>query len=147
LEAKSQAQAVDFARGEAGWQNVPYIKLSKQTSRKFRFTILARAHFKGALAKQFVLQELRTFDESNVYYWSTENNTAEIEFLLQCDSKIIPVEVKSGLRTQAKSLSSYIARYKPELAIKASLRNFGVANDIRSIPLYLVGRWRELIAD
>ncbi|MCL2100877.1 MAG: DUF4143 domain-containing protein [Fibromonadales bacterium] len=96
--------------------------------------------FNGAMVEQFVLQELRAFG-ANVFYWNAKNSSAEVEFLLEKGHSIIPLEVKSDFKTQAKSLSSYIARYKPIFAIKTSTKKISYANKIYSIPLYLAGRW------
>ena len=73
--------------------------------------------YKGYLAENFVQNELRAAGYYPTYSW--EFRQAEIEFLFKTTSgEIIPVEVKSGRRTQAKSLRSYIDRYNPRRTLK-----------------------------
>lgn len=72
-----------------------------------------------------------------LYYWRN-NNTAELDFLWQKDTAIIPIEVKKGLHTRAKSMNQFRQTYHPELAIRISQKNFGLEEGIRSIPFYAV---------
>ena len=81
------------------------------------------------IAQTFVANEL------NLNYWRSKQE-AEIDFLINYDGEIIPVEVKSAENTKAKSLKVYIERYNPKYSIKISAKNFGFANNIKSIPLY-----------
>ena len=69
------------------------------------------------------------------YTWFSEGE-AEMDFVIQRDGKIIPIEVKSADNSKAKSLSVYAGKFKPEYAIKISAYNFGFANGIKTIPLY-----------
>jgi predicted AAA+ superfamily ATPase len=97
-------------------------------------------HYKGAMAEQFVLQELRANNpQVPLYYWANAKNTAEIEFIAQIENNVIPIEVKSGVHVQSKSLKKYREQYKPNLAIRASLKNYGKDGNLVSLPLYLAG--------
>ena len=69
------------------------------------------------------------------YYWMMERG-AEIDFVIQRDGKLIPIEVKSANNTKAKSLKVYMETYKPDYAIKLSARNFGFENGKKTVPLY-----------
>lgn len=62
----------------------------------------------------------------------------EIDFLIKKDGDIIPVELKSGRRTNSKSLNEYIKKYNPKYSIRISLKNFSFENNIKSVPLYAV---------
>jgi len=95
--------------------------------------------FRGALTEQFVLQELKANSDYPVFYWSNEGGQAEVDFLLECENEIIPLEVKSGIQTKAKSLNVYMEKHKPNLAIKSSLKNYGKNENLLSLPLYLLG--------
>jgi len=98
------------------------------------------SHYKGGLAEQFVLQELvATGDNLPVYYWAAEKNTAEIEFVIQYNNQIIPIEVKSGRNVKSKSLNAYINAFAPARAIRVSLKNYAVTDGLYSVPLYLTG--------
>lgn len=92
-------------------------------------------HFKGALAENYVASVL-TSSGHTVFYWES-NGKAEVDFIIQMkNGDIIPIEVKSGEHTKAKSLNVYMSRYKPPYAIRISQKNFGFENSIKSVPLY-----------
>ena len=74
--------------------------------------------FKGALTEQFVLQQLLNLKEVGIYYWSPENARAEIDFLLQINGKIVPLEVKAAENLRARSLRVYYQKYEPETSLR-----------------------------
>ena len=100
--------------------------------------------FKGALAEQYVLQELIGLG-IQPFYWARERGNAEVDFLIQHDNAIIPIEVKSAKQTKSKSLSVYNERYKPKYQIRTSLKNLGAANGLYSIPLYMIASFAGLL--
>jgi len=93
--------------------------------------------FVGAIAENYVAQCL-TAKKYPLYYW-TSNATAETDFVIQKEDKIIPVEVKAGENVKSRSLSVFVEKYKPEYSIRVSMKNFGFENNILSVPLY--GVW------
>jgi predicted AAA+ superfamily ATPase len=97
--------------------------------------------YKGYVAENFVAQELRSSGVSALYCWS--GRTAEVEFLLETSSGIIPVEVKAGSVTQSKSLRVYEERYKPEKSVILSARNIESRGPRVHVPLYLAGMLRK----
>lgn len=92
--------------------------------------------FIGAMAENYVAQ---CFASKNygLFYW-TSKNTAELDFVLQLNNDIVPVEVKSGIKTKSRSLGIFIGKYKPSYSIRISSKNFGFENNIKSVPLYAV---------
>ena len=90
--------------------------------------------YKGVLAENYVAQILYAKNKE-LYYWQVGNGY-EVDFLIKEDGNIIPVEVKAGDNISSKSLNYYITRYKPKYAIRISSKNFGISNNIKSIPLY-----------
>lgn len=90
--------------------------------------------FKGAIAENYVAQVLQTKGFS-LYYWNS-GNTAEIDFIINNQDGIIPIEVKASNNTMSKSLKVYMEKYNPKYAIRLSTKNFGFSNNIKSIPLY-----------
>lgn len=92
--------------------------------------------FMGAIAENYVAQALAS-KNLPLYYWRNQN-TAELDFLLSENEDIVPVEVKKGTNTRAKSLNQYIITYHPKLALRISQKNFGLENNIRSVPFYAV---------
>jgi len=104
------------------------------------------SHYKGALAEQFVLQELvAANDKLPVYYWATDKNTAEVEFLIQYNNEIIPIEVKAGKNVKSESLNIYRKEFRPVHSIRASLKKYGVVDDLYSVPLYLTGAITKIL--
>ena len=92
--------------------------------------------FLGAIVENYVANQLR-IHWNDLYYWSSAH-TSEIDFLIQSGDRVIPVEVKSGANTRSRSLSVYKGKYDPPYAIRISAKNFGLENQIRSVPLYAV---------
>lgn len=90
--------------------------------------------FKGGMAENYVNVQL-SINGYNTYYWESERG-AEIDFVIQRDGQIIPIEVKSADNTRAKSLKVYMDAYKPAYAIKLSAKNFGFEDDKKIVPLY-----------
>ena len=74
-----------------------------------------------------------------ITYWAAENAMAEVDFVIQYKQQVIPIEVKSALNLRAKSLASYRSKYQPEIAIRSSLANFEINQDLHNIPLYAIG--------
>jgi hypothetical protein len=92
--------------------------------------------FKGAITEQYVLQQLKSIDQLPVYYWSAEKATAEIDFLVQYQNKIIPVEVKAAENLKAKSLKTYHQKFNPEISIRTSLSDYREEDWLVNLPLY-----------
>lgn len=90
--------------------------------------------YKGVLAENYVAQILNN-KYKELYYWQL-GSYYEVDFVINIDGDIIPVEVKASDNTTSKSLNYYIERYKPKYAIRISTKNFGFSNNIKSIPLY-----------
>lgn len=94
--------------------------------------------FKGSLTEQYVLQQLIISKGNGIYYWSPENARAEVDFLLQVNGKIIPLEVKAAENLHAKSLQVYYKKYQPESAIRASLSDHRKEDWMVNVPLYAI---------
>ena len=90
--------------------------------------------FKGGMAENYVNIQL-SINEYRTYYWESERG-AEVDFIIQREGKLIPVEVKSADNTRAKSLKMYMDTYKPEYAIKLSAKNFAFEDGKKIVPLY-----------
>lgn len=90
--------------------------------------------FKGGMAENYVNVQL-TINGYETYYWMSERG-AEVDFIIQRDGRLIPIEVKSADNTRAKSLRVYMETYKPDYAIKLSAKNFGFEDGKKTVPLY-----------
>ncbi|MCL2843995.1 MAG: ATP-binding protein [Chitinivibrionia bacterium] len=100
--------------------------------------------FKGAMAEQFVLQELKPKNYP-ICFWTNSTGKAEVDFVIQYEDKILPLEVKSGENTKAKSLGVYMEKYNPQIALRASLSDYAKKGDLIDIPLYSIGQFEEII--
>jgi len=102
--------------------------------------------FKGALTEQFVCQELKHLKDKEIAYWTNDSATAEIDFVLQLDGQIIPIEVKSSINLKAKSLMVYREKFQPKIEVRSSLANYNRAGSLFDIPLYALGELEKIIA-
>lgn len=103
------------------------------------------SEFKGALTEQYVMQQLNSFDEYIIYYWSAERSTAEVDFVLQFKNLIIPVEVKAEENLQAKSLKVYREKFNPEVTIRSSMSDYRKEDWLINLPLYAISELRHLL--
>ena len=94
--------------------------------------------FKGALTEQYVLQQLKTCKGLNVYYWTNDNGTAEIDFLVDDGRTIVPLEVKAEVNLRAKSLRVYRERFAPTLSIRTSMAAYKEEEWLINLPLWAV---------
>lgn len=92
--------------------------------------------YKGALTEQYVLQQLKCSTGIEIYYWSSEQGIAEIDFLIQTGGKVIPIEVKAQENLKAKSLKSFRDKFHPELSIRTSMSDFRKEETLTNLPLY-----------
>ncbi|MDO4280437.1 MAG: ATP-binding protein [Peptococcaceae bacterium] len=90
--------------------------------------------FKGGMVENYVQTQLIA-NGHRTYYWHSKSE-AEIDFIIQRDGEIIPIEVKAADNTRAKSLNTYIKRYAPAYAIKLSTKNFSLEDGKKTVPLY-----------
>lgn len=90
--------------------------------------------FIGALTENYIANILE-MNGYHLYYW-TSGGTAELDFLIEQQGKVVPVEVKAREHTKSRSLSVFNDKYEVEMAVRFSGRNFGWENRIAAIPLY-----------
>lgn len=107
--------------------------------------VIGYREFKGAFAENYVLQSLSTQSTVNLRYW-TSNNSAEVDFLLQYDTHILPIEVKSGKSTSSRSLTLYNADKHPILRIRYSDKELKLDDNLLNIPLYMAD-WTFALLD
>lgn len=101
--------------------------------------------FKGALTEQYVLQQLKAECKMPIHYWSHDRGLAEIDLVIQCENRIVPVEVKAEVNLRAKSLRAYRDHYGPPVSIRASLADYRVDEGLVNIPLYALRCLNETV--
>lgn len=101
--------------------------------------------FKGALTEQFVLQQLISQLGLHAYYYSAEKSRGEVDFMVQGNSTIIPIEVKAEENLQAKSLKAFVEKYNPKYAVRTSMSDYREESWLINIPLYNIDRVKKLV--
>lgn len=92
--------------------------------------------FKGALTEQYIMQELKLRSEDYIGYWTNERSTAEVDFVIQREAEIIPIEVKAESNIRARSFKLFCEKYQPKQAIRTSMREYHKEEWMTNIPLY-----------
>ena len=103
--------------------------------------------FKGALTENFVLQTLITQFEVTPRYWTQTNPPYEVDFLIQRENDIFPVEVKSEANTSSRSLKKFKELFpdKVKLRVRISMDNLKLDDDVLNIPLFMIDQLDRLI--
>lgn len=96
------------------------------------------SEFKGALTEQFILQEMLSQTQYVPYYYSSDTSTLELDFLIQQDDNVVPIEVKASSNVNSPSLKAYISKFEPKKVIRFSTLKFKKQDRITNIPLYAV---------
>jgi uncharacterized protein len=96
--------------------------------------------FKGVISEQFVLQQLVS-QSQHAYYWSPDAGKSEIDFVIQKDNLIIPIEVKAAENLKSRSLRVYFDKYQPPVCIRTSLSGYKKQEWMENIPLYALQQW------
>ena len=103
--------------------------------------------FKGSLSENYVLEALSNQFEATPRYWSQNNPSYEVDFIIQRENDIIPVEVKAETNTESKSLKKYKEKFedKVKLRVRFSLDNLKLDNDMLNIPIFMADEANRLI--
>jgi len=96
--------------------------------------------FKGSMTEQFVLQELKANGIDQLFYWSSDTGSAEVDFLFEKEGIPTPLEVKASENLQAKSLRVFADKYPESRCFKTSLSRYREEAWVTNVPLYGVGR-------
>ena len=96
--------------------------------------------FKGALTEQYVLEELKNRHLYAAYWSRDKGSQAEVDFIVQLDDLIVPIEVKAEENLQSKSLRVYRDKCKPSYVVRTSLSNYRKDDWLTNIPLYMISQ-------
>lgn len=108
--------------------------------------------YKGAVAEQFAGQELiacqSPYSKAQLFYWgrATKNSTAEIDYLIEKDGRVVPVEIKSGPTGRMKSLHIFIEKYNSKTAVRISQAHYKNESPIISLPFYAIESLSTILA-
>ena len=92
--------------------------------------------FKGALTEQYVMQELKTLNLDYIGYWTNERSTTEVDFVIQKENSVIPIEVKSGENLRSRSFTLFCQNFSPDKALKTSALPYREDKTVLNVPLY-----------
>ncbi|MBQ2760217.1 MAG: ATP-binding protein [Clostridia bacterium] len=94
--------------------------------------------FKGALTEQYVCQQLKTVEDTGLYYYTNDKGSCEVDFVVDTGKHIIPVEVKAQLNLRAKSLKVYREKFSPEISVRTSMSDYKKDDGLTNLPLYAI---------
>ena len=94
--------------------------------------------FKGALTEQYVCQQLKTVHDLDVYYYTNDRGSCEVDFVVDTGELILPIEVKSEVNLKAKSLKTYREKFSPELSVRTSMADYKKEEWLINLPLYAI---------
>jgi predicted AAA+ superfamily ATPase len=94
--------------------------------------------FKGALTEQYVLQQLKTLPDVDIYYYTNDRGSAEIDFLIDTGNAVLPLEVKAETNLQSKSLKAYAEKFRPALSVRSSMADYKREEWLLNLPLYAI---------
>lgn len=100
--------------------------------------------FKGALTEQYVCQQLKALDDLNIYYYTNDRGSCEVDFIVDTGEQIIPVEVKAEVNLRAKSLKTYCEKFAPEIAIRTSMADYRKEEWLVNLPLYALDQIKSI---
>ena len=103
--------------------------------------------FKGSLTEQYVLCQLKECTQLDVFYCTAEAGTAEIDIITQIGSINVPIEVKASENLQAKSLKTFVEKYKTKINVRTSMSNYRKEEWLINIPLYCIGNVENIIQE
>lgn len=101
--------------------------------------------FKGSLTEQYVLCQLKQCTELDVFYWSSDTGTAELDFITQIGRDNVPIEVKANENLQAKSLKTFVQKYNTKINVRTSMSKYRKEEWIINIPLYNIGNIEKIV--
>lgn len=96
--------------------------------------------YKGAFTENYVLQQLKSLPRTFVYYYSNDNSTLEIDFVVQHDTHIIPIEVKAEENLRAKSLRQFVTDNPGLHGVRFSMSDYREQDWLKNVPLWAV-KW------
>lgn len=96
------------------------------------------AEFKGALTEQYVCQQLKTIRDLEIYYYTNDRGSCEVDFVIDTGDMAIPLEVKAEVNLKAKSLKSYCEKFSPKKAVRTSMTDYKEEDWLTNLPLYAI---------
>ena len=96
--------------------------------------------YKGALTEQYVLEEIKSNYNIPINYWSNDSGQAEVDFIVQNENEVMPIEVKAEDNLQAKSLKVFVEKFETKKNIRTSMADYKEEEWLVNIPLYMISK-------
>lgn len=103
--------------------------------------------FKGALTEQYVCQQLKTIGDLDVYYYTNDRGSCEVDFVVDMGGQIVPVEVKAEVNLRAKSLKTYHEKFSPRVSVRTSMSDYKKEEWLINLPLYAIDQIKAVTAE
>lgn len=100
--------------------------------------------FKGALTEQYVCQQLKTIPDLDVYYYTNDRGSCEVDFVVDTGELIVPVEVKAEVNLRAKGLKTYQEKFSPEVSVRTSMADYKKEEWLVNLPLYAIDQITQI---
>ena len=106
--------------------------------RDFQMITSFKLTYIDALTEQYVCQQLKNIEDLDIYYYTNDRGSCEIDFVVDTGGKIVPVEVKAEVNLRAKSLKSYQEKFSPEISVRTSMADYKKEEWLVNLPLYAI---------
>lgn len=100
--------------------------------------------FKGALTEQYVCQQLKAIEDLDVFYYTNDRGSCEVDFVVDTEEQIVPVEVKATVNLKAKSLKTYKDKYAPSISVRTSMTDYKKEDWLVNLPLYAIDQIKSI---
>lgn len=100
--------------------------------------------FKGALTEQYVCQQLKTMEDLDVYYYTNDRGSCEVDFIIDTGEQVVPVEVKAEVNLRAKSLKTYYGKFSPQISVRTSMADYKREEWLVNLPLYAINQITQI---
>lgn len=100
--------------------------------------------FKDALTEQYVCQQLKTMEDLDVYYYTNNRGSCEVDFIIDTGEQVVPVEVKAEVNLRAKSLKTYYEKFSPQISVRTSMADYKREEWLVNLPLYAIDQITQI---
>jgi len=103
--------------------------------------------FKGALTEQYVCQQLKTIQGLDIFYYTNDRGSCEIDFVVDTGDMIVPVEVKAEVNLRAKSMKTFQEKFSPKVSVRTSMADYKKEEWLINLPLYAIDQIKAITQD
>lgn len=100
----------------------------------------------GALTEQYVCQQLKTIQDLDIYYYTNDRGSCEVDFVVDTGEAIIPLEAKAMVNLRAKSLKTYQEKFSPKISLRTSMSDYKEEDWLINLPLYAIDQIQGVTA-